>query len=64
MFPDIQQTIRRTSTNLSRLMSDLCSFQRLKLYSLNFAVAHVQIKTAIPNEIGHNCVAQKHKKTE
>ena len=29
--------IRRNSTNLSLLMSELCSFLCLKLYSLNFA---------------------------
>ena len=34
-------------TNLSRLMSELCSFKGLKLYSLNFAIAHAQIKIVI-----------------
>ena len=43
MFP-IKQTFRRNPTNLSRLMSELCSFKCLKLYSLNFAIAHAQIK--------------------
>ena len=33
---------RRNSTNLSLLMSELCSFFCLKLYSLNFAIAHAQ----------------------
>ena len=39
---DIQQAIRRNSTNLSLLMSELCPFLCLKLYSLNFAIAHAQ----------------------
>ena len=46
-FPDIQQTIRRNFANLSRLMSELYSFKYLKLYSLNFAIAHAQIKTVM-----------------
>ena len=33
---------RRNSTNLSLLMSELCSFLCLMLYSLNFAIAHAQ----------------------
>ena len=32
-FPDIQQAIRQSCTNLSLLMSELCSFLCLKLYS-------------------------------
>ena len=36
--------IRRNSTNVSRLMSELCSLEYLKLYSLNFAIALAQIK--------------------
>ena len=45
------------SANLSRLMSELCSFKCLKLYSLNFAIAHAQIKIVMLIKIGHNCVA-------
>ena len=41
-FPDIKQAIRRYSTNLSLLMSKLCFRLCLKLYSLNYAIAHVQ----------------------
>ena len=40
-----------------RLMSELCSFKCLKLYSLNFAIAHAQIKIVMLIKIGHNCVA-------
>ena len=36
--------IRQNSTNLSRLMYELCSFKCLKFYSLKFAIAHAQIK--------------------
>ena len=43
VFPDIQQTIRRNSTNLSLLMFELCSLLCLKLYSLNFAIASVPL---------------------
>ena len=39
--------IRRNSTNVSRLMSELCSFKCLKLYSLNFAIALAQIEIVI-----------------
>ena len=42
VFSDVQQTIRRNSTNISLLMSELCSLLCLKLYSLNYAIAHVQ----------------------
>ena len=38
-------------------MSQLCSFKCLKLYSLNLAIAHAQIKIFMLVEIGHNCVA-------
>ena len=41
-------------------MSELC----LKLYSLNFAIAHAQIKIVMLVKIGHNCVALKHKKAD
>ena len=41
----------------SRLMSELYSFKCLKLYSLNFAIAHAQIKIVLLIKIGHNCVA-------
>ena len=44
-------------------MSELCSFKCLKLYSLNFAIAHAQFETAMLIKIGHNCAAIKHKKT-
>ena len=37
-----QQAIRRNSINLSLLTYALCSFLCLKLYSLNFAIAHAQ----------------------
>ena len=57
MFADIQQRIRRNSTNLSRLMSELCSFRSLKLYSLTFAIAHAQMKIVMLIKIGHNCFA-------
>ena len=40
-----------------RFMSELCSFKCLKLYSLNFAIAHVQTKIVMLIKIGHNCVA-------
>ena len=49
--------IPRNSTKLSSLMSELCSLKCLKLYSLNFAIAHGQIKIVILIKIGHNCVA-------
>ena len=35
-------------------MAELCSFKCLKLYTLNFAIAHAQIKTVIPIKIDHN----------
>ena len=41
-FQDIQQAIRRSSTNLFRLMSELIPLLCLKLYSLKFAIAHAQ----------------------
>ena len=41
-FPDTQQTICRNPTNLSLLMSVLCSFLCFKLYSLKFVFAHAQ----------------------
>ena len=49
--------IRRNSTNLSRLMSELCSFKCLKVYSLNFAIAHAQMKIVMVIKIGLNFVA-------
>ena len=58
MFPRHPATyLSRNSTNLSRFMSDLCSFKCLKLYSLNFALAHAQIEIVMLIKIGHNCVA-------
>ena len=36
--------IRRNSTNLSRLISELCSFKSLKLYSPNFAMCMRKLK--------------------
>ena len=57
-FPDIQQMIRRNSTTFYLLMSKLCSLLRLKLYSLNYAIAHVQKQTVTLIKI---CI--KHKKT-
>ena len=45
------------STNVSRLMSELCSFKCLKLYSLTYAIAHAQIKSVMLIKIGHNCFA-------
>ena len=42
---------------LSRLMAGLCSFKCLKLYTLNFAIVHAQIKIVMLIKIGHNCVA-------
>ena len=46
--------IRRNSTNLSRLMYELCSFECLKLYSLKFSTAHAQIKIVMFIKIGLN----------
>ena len=54
--PDIQQTIRRNSTNLSPLMYELCSCKRLKLYSLKLAIAHAQIKIVMLIKFGLNCI--------
>ena len=45
-------------------MSELCSFLRFKLYSLNFAITHAKIKIVMLFRIGHTCVAIKHKKTD
>ena len=45
------------STNLSLLMSELCSFLCFKLYSLHFANAHAQKSIVMLIRIGHNCVA-------
>ena len=42
---------------MSRLLSELCSFKCLKLYLLNFAIAHAQIQIVMLIENGHNCVA-------
>ena len=44
-------------------MSELCSFWCLKLYSLNFAIAHAQKNIVILIRIHHTCVALTHKKT-
>ena len=38
-------------------MYELCSCKCLKLYSLKFAIAHVQIKIVMLINIGFNCVA-------
>ena len=38
-------------------MSELCSFKCIKLYSLNFVIAHAQIKIVMLIKIGHSCVA-------
>ena len=43
-------------TNLSRLMTELCSFKCFKLYSLIFAFAYAQIKIVMLIKSGHNCV--------
>ena len=59
----MQHVIRRSSTNLSRLMSDLFPFLCLKLYSPNFAIAHAQKKLIWLIRIRHTCVALIHKKT-
>ena len=72
MLSRIQQMIRRNSTNLSLLMSELCSLLCLKLYSRNYAIAHLQKKKKKKKKkknvtlirICHNCVALKHKKTD
>ena len=56
-FTDIQQKIRRNSTNVSLLMSELCSFLCFKLYSLKFAIAHGQRKIVMLIRIGHTFVA-------
>ena len=57
MFPRHPANDSSKLTNLSRLMAELCSFKRLKLYTLNFAIAHAQIKLVMLIKIGHNCVA-------
>ena len=41
----------------SCLMSEFCSSKWLKLYSMNFAIAHAQLKIVMLIKIGHNCVA-------
>ena len=55
--------IRQSSTNLFRLMSELIPFLCLKLYSLNFAIAHAQKKIVMLIRFRHTCVAFIHKKT-
>ena len=62
MFLDIQQTIRRNSTNVSHLMSELCTFKCLKLYSLNFAIAHAQIKMLCLSKLVIIVLHKKHTK--
>ena len=42
LYNVFQTPSSRNSTNLSLFMSGLCSFLCLKLYSLNFAIAHAQ----------------------
>ena len=44
-------------------MIELCSLLCLKLYSLNFAIAHAQKKIGMVIRIRHTCVALLHKKT-
>ena len=44
-------------------MFELCSLLCLKLYSLNFAIAHAQKKIVMLIRIRHICVALLHKKT-
>ena len=44
-------------------MLELCSVLCLKLYSLNFAIAHAQEKIVMFIRIRHTCVALLHKKT-
>ena len=61
-FQDIQQAIRRSSTNLFRLMSELVPLLCLKLYSLKVAIAHAQKKIVMLIRIRHTCVALIHKK--
>ena len=56
--------IRQNSTYLSLLMPELRSLLCLKLYSLNYAFAHVQKKIVTLIRICHSCVALKHKKTD
>ena len=63
MLPRHPANDRRNTTNLSRLMYELCSFKCLKLYSLKFAIGHAQIKIVMFIKIGLNCVAKRHKKT-
>ena len=41
----------------------LIPFLCLKLYSLNFAIAHAQKKIVVPIRIRHTCVELIHKKT-
>ena len=63
MFLDIQQTIRRNSTNLSLLMSELCLFCVLSFIQL---ILHLRMhkKFVMLIGIGHKCVALKRKKTD
>ena len=44
-------------------MFELCSLLCLKLYLLNFAIAHAQKKIVMLIRIRNNCVALLHKKT-
>ena len=44
-------------------MYELCSFKCLKLYWLNFAIAHAPIKIVMLFKTGLNCAAYIHKKT-
>ena len=44
-------------------MFEFCSLFCLKLYSLNFAIAHAQKKIVMLIRIRHTCVALLHKKT-
>ena len=45
-------------------MFELCTLLCLKLYSLNFAIAHAQKKIVMLIRIRHTCVALLHKKTD
>ena len=45
---------------MSRMMYELCPLLCLKLYSMNYAIAHVQ-KYCYAIRIGHACGALKHK---
>ena len=63
MFQDIQQAFRLSSTNLSRLISELCSFFVVKALFTEFCNCACAKKIVMLIRICHSCVALIHKKT-